>query len=115
MDNLEKVTLSNIGNGAAAELFNHELTRVLENISDPNTDADQTRKITLEFVIKPSPDRNMGSIAIKCSAKTAGVKPAAGSMYIVQKGNKTEGYRSDTKQIGMELGILTSINGANHA
>ena len=33
------VTLSNIANGAAVELFDHELKKVMANIKDPNADA----------------------------------------------------------------------------
>ncbi len=34
---LTTVTLDNLGHGAARELFERELTAVLENILDPNT------------------------------------------------------------------------------
>lgn len=37
----EIVTLASTGNGAAMELFDHELKRVISNIGDPNTTNDR--------------------------------------------------------------------------
>ena len=41
----EKINLSNLGNGAAKELFERELDRVLKDILDPNTEATAQREI----------------------------------------------------------------------
>ena len=46
--NEEKLTLSNLGNGAAVELFGIELRRVLKDVMDPNTDPKAVREITLK-------------------------------------------------------------------
>ena len=44
-EDFRKVSLTNLGNGAAVELFDHELQKVLANIDDPNTDPKEKRKI----------------------------------------------------------------------
>ena len=36
---LRKTSLENIADGAAVELFDHELQRIARNIQDPNTKA----------------------------------------------------------------------------
>ena len=71
---IEVVTLSNVGDGAAVELFQAAFGRVLENISDPNTDHKTKRKVTLEFVIAPNEDRSASDVVIKCNTKLAGLK-----------------------------------------
>ena len=50
---LKKVDLNTVGGGAAPELFMRELEKIAENITDLNTDASATRKITMTFVFKP--------------------------------------------------------------
>jgi hypothetical protein len=71
----ELVSLENLGAGAAAELFQLELDRVLENIQDPNTKATTIREITLKIKIKPDEDRDYGAVSIACTAKLSPVNP----------------------------------------
>jgi hypothetical protein len=65
------VSLENIGGGAAVELFNGELRKVIENIADLNTDPKAKRRIVLEVAIAPTDDRRMGFVSIDCKAKLA--------------------------------------------
>jgi len=71
MDDLEYLSLSNLGLGAANEMFAEALEKVLENIHDINTDYKPARKITLEVSITPNEDRNKGKVQIKCIPKIA--------------------------------------------
>lgn len=50
-------TLQNIADGAAVELFGHELEKIAANIVDPNTKATAKRKVTLTFEFTPDEDR----------------------------------------------------------
>lgn len=68
------VTLYSLADGAAAELFQAALTRVLENIQDPNTDHKAKRAIDLKFEFDCNEDRQVGAVGIKCSTKLGGVK-----------------------------------------
>ena len=43
MKQQQYVSLDNLGHGAAAEMFEAELARVIANISDPNTKPDEAR------------------------------------------------------------------------
>jgi hypothetical protein len=43
----DPVTLVTLANGAAMELFDSELSKVVENILDPNTLPDTVRKVIL--------------------------------------------------------------------
>ena len=75
LENKELVSLNNLGEGAAVELFDLELHRVLDNIQDVNTKATTKRVITLKVTIQPDEDRNFGVTEIACISKLAAVKP----------------------------------------
>lgn len=70
-DSLESVSLADLGRGAAVEKFAVELERVLENIADPNTDAEAKRKITLTVTFLPNEDRDTVATVIDCGSKLA--------------------------------------------
>lgn len=96
----ETVTLQNLGGGAAAEQFNHELNRVLENIMDHNTKATTPREITLKIKIKPDDDRELADLEIHCSSKLATVKPYPTQIYIgVQRGGEVVATEYNPKQL----------------
>lgn len=76
------VTLDTIAEGAACQLFEQALARVLENIDDPNTAADAKRAITLTFTIKPDEDRRHALVAVACATKIAGIRPIGTHMFI---------------------------------
>jgi hypothetical protein len=68
--------LDNIGLGIAVEKFEQELVKVIANIADPNTDANEKRGIVLDFTIKPMGDsRQFCTVMITSKCKLAGNKP----------------------------------------
>lgn len=72
---LENVSLAELGNGAAVELFGAELERVLKNIADPNTEAEAKRQIVVKVTMKPNEDRDVVTTLIDVRAKLAPAKP----------------------------------------
>lgn len=62
------MNLSNIGNGAAVELFTIQLQKVLNNIMDINT-VDGAREINIKFKLSPNDRRDEIGIEISCSSK----------------------------------------------
>lgn len=64
------LTLKNLGDGQAVELFDIELQNVLENIADKDT-ADGARKINLVVKFKPDSDRAVTKIEIECKSTLA--------------------------------------------
>jgi hypothetical protein len=71
----EYVRLDNLGGGAAAELFEREMQKVLENIADPNTPYDKKREIALKVSILPNEERSLAAVEIGVSLKLPGTKP----------------------------------------
>ncbi len=83
MDNTQTVvTLTNLADGAALELFQEALTSVLRNISDPNTDAAAVREITLKVKIKANEERQVGDVTVSAAAKLASLKGVKTLVYI---------------------------------
>ena len=76
------VTLTNLADGAALELFQEALTSVLRNISDPNTDAEAVREITLKVKIKANEERQVGDVTVSAAAKLASLRGVKTLVYI---------------------------------
>ena len=85
--------------GAIEEKVDAEVTRVIDNILDPNTKPDAKRKITvtLEFL----PDAERKHIALYASAKSTlvPIAPAATAMVITHDGNGEMVVAELTQQI----------------
>lgn len=94
----QRVDLHTINNGAAGELFQEELTKVLANINDISVDAEGVREIKLVFKIKPTHDRLSSSVTIEASSKLACVQKHSGSMFLSNKLNKIEAFVTNPHQ-----------------
>ena len=95
------VTLSNFDGGSANEVFLAELKKVLLNISDPNTDPEVKREITLQFVFWPDPDRKAGKVAINSKCKLAPRLGSATTLYFGKIGGEMVAVESDPNQGGL--------------
>ena len=82
----EPVTLHTIAGGAAAELFDRELERIVADILDLNTEACAIREIDIKVKIKPDENRNFGAVAITVTSKT-GAPKGVGTMLFFGKRN----------------------------
>lgn len=89
------IDLSTFAEGAVSERFDAELQSVLENIQDPNTEAEKARKITLTVTIVPNEQRNLADV--KVSAKSALVPAREVGASIIMD------YDADGKVTGAEL------------
>lgn len=75
MENLNKRSIIDMARGAIKERADYEMTRVVENILDPNTSATAARKITITL---------MGAAQAPCGGAepaSARVGRSCGSMY----------------------------------
>jgi len=77
-----KLSLSNLREGAAIEQFDHCLQQVLDNIQDPNTDAEGVREITLKVKFKPDKDRALGEVTVQASSKLAPTKAVLTRVFL---------------------------------
>lgn len=98
---MELVTLSNLAGGALAERFADALQQVLENIQDPNTDAEKKRTITMQLVIAPDGDREVGSVVINVQTKLAPLKHLSTFFHMGVKNGDVVVYEQNPKQPGL--------------
>lgn len=66
--------LNTLANGSVAERINEELRNVLQNISDPNTDAKKVRKLTLTISLRSDDQRNLAQVNIVAKTSLAPAK-----------------------------------------
>lgn len=94
----EYVGLENLGQTAAIELFNDELSRVLENILDPNTDPKAVRTVTLSLKIKPDENREFGPAIMEVKSKLASPRGVGTVMYFGKVAGKAVAQERNPKQ-----------------
>lgn len=103
-DNLPPVlNVDNLANGAVYELLSRALKQVADNILDPNTSSEAKRKIKIEIVASPFPDRSGAVYTVAVTNSLAGTKPAEGTFYLVRRGAETLVVSRNHKQMEMEL------------
>lgn len=94
-------TLQNIADGAAVELFQHELEKIASNISDPNTKATAKRKVTLTFEFTPDEDREEVHCHVSAKSTMAAGRGYGKTVYAGKLDGKPTIFGSDTKQMEM--------------
>lgn len=96
-----QVTLSNLANGAADQLFHAELQRCLENIQDPNTKAEAPRVITLKITLLPDEKRQFMDVEIQSACKMAAIKPTETRVHIARVRGQNLAKEQRAPQMGL--------------
>ncbi len=118
------VDLSKLAGGELQEKFNREITRVMQNMQDPNTPYSDTRSITIKLSFKQTEMRDDAKVEISVSSKLAGVISAKtnfamgknlenGEVVIKEYGKQIPGQMSledvEQPQNAQGIGKVTSI------
>lgn len=90
------INLSEFAEGAVAERFNLELKKVLENISDPNTDPKKARKLTLTIELKADDKRDIAAVSIQAKTTLAPAKKIE-TKLIMDRDNKGQVIGAELK------------------
>lgn len=77
-----ELNVATLSQGGAVERFQDELTKVITNITDPNTPAKKARTVTLKMTIKPNEQRNMAEVIVATSSTICPANPIETSIYI---------------------------------
>jgi hypothetical protein len=105
----EEICLAALGvNQAAVKQVDHALREVVKNISDPNTDSESVRSVTLKIKLKPSKDRRSAEITFQTDAKLAGDMPGSDHVVISPNGR---GAISMAEQLDLMSPSLTARDG----
>jgi hypothetical protein len=99
----ERVTLVTIAGGAALELFEHELSRVLANIADLNTNAGTQRAITIQVQFKPAETRESSEITLQVTSKLAGIKAVRKEVYLGKQDGQHVAMQFNPRQAGLNF------------
>lgn len=78
----EKKSLIQMARGAFMEIFDAEMSKVLDNILDPNTKATGKRKLSVEFTFTPDDNRQTIGVTFQCKPKLEPINPAVTSLYV---------------------------------
>lgn len=92
------VSLETMAKGAVLERFDRELTKVIRNILDPNTEAKAVRKIKIELVLKPDEDRESADIQVKTSSSEAPPRAISSRVYIGRRNGEPVAVEFDPRQ-----------------
>ncbi|MEA4965403.1 MAG: hypothetical protein VB055_06240 [Oscillospiraceae bacterium] len=78
----KRTSILQMARGAIQERIDYEMTKVIDNILDPNTKATAKRKLTL--CIELQPDDNRQTVSVTSTAKSAlcATNPVATALYI---------------------------------
>ena len=87
MTNDARSSLLQMAKGAIQERVDYEVSRVVDNILDMNTEAKVKRKVTLTIVMVPDDDRQVVKIEASAKSTLAPVTPVGTSLVITADGN----------------------------
>lgn len=84
---MDRESILRMAGGAFEEKVDDEVTRVIDNILDPNTKPDAKRKITVTLEFQPDAERKHISLFVSVKSALVPSAPAATSMVITADGN----------------------------
>jgi hypothetical protein len=97
----DEVSLATLRSGAAVEMFDAALAKVLRNIADVNTPATAERAVTLTVKFHPGEERDEASYSVHVVPKLAADKPATGNMFVGRRGTRVVAVANDPRQPDM--------------
>ncbi|GAA5416223.1 hypothetical protein Pryu01_01255 [Paraliobacillus ryukyuensis] len=78
------INLNTLADGAFAERINYELKNLLQNIADPNTDAQKKRKLQVTLTLEANENRELADVNIDVKA-TPAPRKSIGSTLILDR------------------------------
>lgn len=106
------VNLSTLAGGAVQQKFNRELTKVIENMKDPNTSYSASRSINIKLTFKQGEMRDDAHVDIAVTSKLAGVINASTSFAL---GQNLENGEVEVREYGKQIPGQMSIEDASPA
>ena len=98
-------SLDQLMDGAVAERFNSELTKIWSNIYDLRTDPEKVREISLKFKFKPNSKRDAATMTYDVTVKLASPEPISQTVLMRQKDDGTVAVSEVTDQIPGQIDV----------
>ena len=96
------VSLVNMGDGAAIELFDDELSRVIANILDPNTSPEAVREVTLVVKIEPDEEtRERAVVSIQVKSKLGPMRAVGTRFFLGKKSGRYIAVENNPRQVNL--------------
>ena len=86
-NNDQRSSLLQMAKGAIQERVDYEVTRVVDNLLDMNTEAKAKRKVVLTLVMTTDDDRRVVKVEASAKSTLAPVTPIGTSLVITADGN----------------------------
>lgn len=93
MANDARSSLLQMAKGAIQERVDYEVSRVVDNILDMNTEAKVKRKVMLTITMTPDDDRQVVKIEASAKSTLAPVTPVGTSLVITADSNGEMSWR----------------------
>lgn len=88
--------------GAIQERADYEITKILDNILDPNTTATAKRKLTITLTLCPDDTRQNISVGVVAKSTLAPTNPVTTSLYVADEETIVEMVPQIPGQFGMD-------------
>ena len=75
-------SIMELARGGILEMVDYEMTKVIENIQDPNCKAVAERSITVTLKLTPDDSRSMAVVSATASSKLVPTNPVVSSLLI---------------------------------
>ena len=98
MSDYKRVELCSLASGAAVDKFDKAFREVLDNIDDPNTDAEKPRTITLTITVTPDGSREQATIEVQAKTGLAPHRALRGTAYMRNDGKKLVAMEHNFRQ-----------------
>lgn len=79
---LEKTSVLRMAMGAIEERVDYEMSKIIDNIIDPNTKATAKRKVTVTVELVPADDRKTIHVSATAKSTLVATNPIATALYI---------------------------------
>ena len=101
-DLYQKKSILQMARGAIQERADYEITKILDNILDPNTSATAARKLTLTLPLKPDDTRQNLAVGVVAKSTLAATNPVTTSLYVADQDTIVEMVPQLPGQIDMD-------------
>lgn len=98
----QKKSVLQMARGAIQERADYEITKILDNILDPNTSATAARKLTLTLTLKPDDTRQNIAVGVVAKSTLAATNPVTTSLYVADQDTIVEMVPQLPGQIDMD-------------
>lgn len=111
MKELEKRSIIQMAMGAIEERVDYEMTRIIDNIVDPNTKATGKRSLTVKIDLTPADDRQTIQVSATAKSTLVATNAVATALYIT---NDTNGEMAVVEMVPQIPGQMNMDNEEQH-